>query len=700
MIPKSSLPKSKRPNIKPQRGLGQAVSRQRRKANDALKRQREGRIQRDRQNAREMLNRKSNRLTPEELLAQTYSKNLLSATLSNQRAVMHSYGIDLPVHSGTYYDWTGDGSIKAYTDFESIVMRLPLSMLPQNDASPEAIIDFVATLRGVFQHELGHVRFTVPFQNLSVSDDVDYGKRTQLHWVWNCLEDQRMETAVVKAVPVIASYFTKMIAVHILSKTDTLDRAWLLLAGRRYLPTSMRQQAHDVFAQQNGAQVAAEWRQIVAEYVSATTNEDLSAQVIKAYDFLMAHGLLDHDLKDDSHGGHTSREADPKDSASEDNPSDDEVQAGEDSGEGEGNKSDEAGSDAGEDGESGSAGEDGESDANGTGEGGKSDTAGDDDAAGEGDGQSDAGKPSDTAGANGESDTDVDAQRPGGGVTTGKVDTDKLQNAINEALEQATNEMRADKTNSNIIKDANELQNRDGSLPWLGVHEAVMPADLQATADQLAIGMEQALSDFVTASQPVWQSHQEHGIIDPISFRTKSVGDNAYRRGMDGDANAGLDLHVSLLCDASASMSGDPMVALSQVLYATANACDRLGIGTSYTLWSSPGENYRVEAGEPVIWPVLGGTEPTEALDDLDSHNPEGASNHLVIIFTDGEWEDNFPGLHQWERPGRHIVLVEYNRWTYEDTADRRGADEAFLIKDILQMPAEMTAVIANILSR
>lgn len=688
MIPKSSLPKSKRPNIKPQRGLGQAVSRQRRKANDALKRERDNRIQRNRQNAREMLNR-SQRLTPEELLAHTFAKNLMSATITSQRAVMHSYGIDLPVTAGTYYDWRSNGNIRAYTDFESIVMNMPQSILPTYGASHEAIIDFVATVRGVFQHELGHVRFTVPFPSLTFADEYDHAQKRNLHWAWNCLEDQRMETAVVNAVPVIASYFTKMIAVHILAKSEALPTAWLLLAGRRYLPTAVRQQAHDVFADKHGAQATSEWRQIVADYISATTNDELSAQVVKAYEFLLKHDLMSSDLNDDSHAHQPRREDSPEDGASGDD-GDDEW--------GQDDESD-------EDGESDSTGKpsddegDGEADGSGESDGAEGDG---DVTTGNGDAQSD-GNPADTdtAGAKGEDDAEATAERAGDGVSTNKVNTDKLQEAINEAMEQAVQQMREDKANHTVVREANDLQNRNGALPWIGESGGAMPADQQATAQQLAIGMEQALSDFVTASQPVWQSHQEHGVIDPISFRTKSVGDNAYRRGMDGDANAGLDLHVSLLCDASVSMSGDPMVALSQAMYATALACDRLGIGTSYTLWSSPGDHYRVEAGHPVVWPVLGGTDPTEALDDLDSHNPEEASNHLVIIFTDGEWEQNFPGLHQWERPGRHIVLVEYSQYSWvTEITNNRGADEAFLIHDILRMPMEMTGVIANILSR
>jgi hypothetical protein len=687
MIPKSK-PKNNDKFLRPQRGLGQAVSRQRRKTNDALRRERESRINRDRQLAREILNAKNLR-SPEEQEAMVFAKNLLSATVSNQRAVMHSYGIDLPIECGTYWAYSRGGEIKAWTDFRSINISLPDSLLPQHGVSHDEIIDFVATVRGIFQHELGHVRFTVPFANLPWDDEDIKDSRRTMHWAWNCLEDQRMEAAVVKAVPLISSYFTKMIGVHILSKKESLATAWLLVAGRRYLSTAVRQQAYDIFASNHGHEAAVEWRQIVSDYTSATTDKALSEQVIRAHEFLVKHNLLNNDLADTSHerqtGGEGWSNASSEDGATDEDDEDDESDTGTNGG---ATDTDE-GEDADEEGQSsGSA--DGESD----------DDEGD--ANGSADADSDAnGESGDKTDTPGDADTASGNSSGGDGATK---QVDELEDMIREAVESATKAVRQDKANHSVVVDANELQNRTGSLPWIVHTGSPMPAPQQEVAEQLAIGMEQALSDFVTASQPVWQSHQERGVIDPIAFRTKSVGDNAYRRGMDGDANAGLDLHVSLLCDASVSMQGDPMVALSQAMYATATACDRLGIGTSFTLWSSPREDYRVDAGQPVIWPTLGGTDPTAAMDDLDSHNPEEASNHLVIIFTDGDWETSFPGLHQWERPGRHIVLVQYHQHSWMSTAgpteDRRGADEAVIVHDILRMPMEMTAVIANILSK
>lgn len=685
-------------HLRPQRGLGQAVNRQRRRATDQLKRESEARRVRERDLARRLLSQRESQ-NPEQRAEAMWRHNLLKATIDHQSAVMKSYGINVPVNARIATGWWGrPASLKAWTDHKAIAIQFPDHLFPADRTNTDALMDGIATLRGVFQHELGHIRFTTPFLDLKFDDHTDI-PRNQLHWPWNCLEDQRMETAVVTDVPRLASYFTTMIVEHIV-KGDGAERSWLLLAGRTYLPTVLRQQSRDLFVKVYGESLAQRWEAEVQTYIGATTHAELRASVIRA------HALLQEIMADlpepsiDEHHGEGGI-SDPSDSATDvDN---DDLERGE-SGDGEG------------------TGEESDSDDEGAGSG-ESDAESDDDGeAGDGTTSDNDGDESNDSGSEGkstdaddsdDSDQNDDARSSGNGATTGSLDTDNLREemkrTMREVLEDAVNDMRQDDTNNDILVDANQLTNDTGSIPFLTGHSYPMPADIQAEAEALAVGMENALNDFVTASQPVWMSHQEHGIIDPIAFRTKSVGDMDYRRGLTGDFTEGLDIHVSLLCDASVSMACEPMEALSKVIYATSKACDNLGIGLTTTLWSSDDDTFRIspeDVGTPVVYETLGGTDPTSALDDLDSHDIGNVEHHLVIIFTDGDWAQDFPGVQNWERPGRHTVLVAYNEWWQNHpnvlgrSSDTRGCDEAFRIGDILNLPMEMTSAIAGLLSK
>ena len=143
-----------------------------------------------------------------------------------------------------------------------------------------------------------------------------------------------------------------------------------------------------------------------------------------------------------------------------------------------------------------------------------------------------------------------------------------------------------------------------------------------------------------------------------------------------------------------------PIIALSEAVYACATACQNLGIGFSGTLWSSENQHYRIwthGSPTPTLWPTLGGTDPSLALDDLDTHNPEQALNHLVIIFTDGAWSSAFPSLQRWSAEGRKFILVRYG--SYEGAIQKdMGADSHIHINNVNQLPGELTTALLDIL--
>lgn len=675
MIPKNSL--------KPQRGLGQAITRQRRKAVEEVERQRRAREERRRQSALHEISRHMHRNTEAEEDLR-WAVNLMASVVSNQTAVIRSYGLRQPVNAKVLPTaWWRTARIEAWTDFTSITVNWPQSQMPSRNATHESIIDCVAQMRGVLQHELGHILFTTPFPELVAAtleneSNPWYGaaNKSALHRPWNMLEDQRMESAMVKAVPRLASYFTSMTLAHIIDQSDdeSVSVSWLLLAGREYLPSEVRSLSRQAFDQrhdQSGVNASTEWLTIVNDYKRATTHEGLIAAVIAAKAFLErvlpngegGNGTTEHKPR----GGYeppSEDEQDPSKGATE--PEDDES-AGDSPAEGEG--------------------DDGESDEGEPQSAGDSDDDGDEGDEGQNSGESTS-----------ESDSAEDATNEATGSTS-QGRSKSLKEVIEQAHEQAKQEVRQDKENHSVVADAYEHSNSGGSLADATFSGTDMTPEQVDSAHRTAVGMEQALSDFVTASQPVWMSHQERGIIDPIAFRTKAVGDTDYNRALVGEASSGLNLHVSMLCDVSVSMQGDPMVALSEAIYATAIACQRLGIGTSFTLWSDRSETYRIwrdTEATPTMWEPLGGTDPTIALDDLEGHNEEGADDHLVLIFTDGAWGDEAEyDLQKWAAPGRHFVLVRYGAWN----APSYGADEVVDIRSIDQLPMELTRAIAGLLA-
>ena len=133
----------------------------------------------------------------------------------------------------------------------------PTSPRSQVTYQPEDDVRLLAAeLRGLLYHEGGHCRWSVPFLDLAemVRDPVgtipcrQVSPTTEaLHRAWNCLEDQRMETAVVSDAPRKAAFFTPMVMGMHLRTLDNMAANYPLLVWRRYLPAKLRRQARTMF---------------------------------------------------------------------------------------------------------------------------------------------------------------------------------------------------------------------------------------------------------------------------------------------------------------------------------------------------------------------------------------------------------------------------------------------------------------------
>lgn len=692
---------------KPKRGLGSAVTRKRRLQAEQLQDEIDKRIASEKEAARQEIARLSQRGKAESKDDVTrWFNGVMRAVTGDQVAFMRSLSLGHPVT-------TSLGklpNVRAYTDFTRVVMQWPVDMIPDR-FNRKAVNGTVVTMKGILQHEIGHIRFTTPLPEVMKNAK----RRTQhpdhmLHQCWNMLEDQRMETLVVEAVPRIKNYFGPMVAEVVMRHANDpanpagSEQAWLLLAGRKYLPQPVLDRtaaAFDMFAASAGvANGADEWDRLVNNYKAASTHQQIMDATEEALDFVVKLAATMPDTVDD-HGqmGGENGEADPKDSArgQKRKPG----QKGE--GEGGGGLLDRFKKDKSEKAKGKGQGE-GDEDADaqsGKGKGKPSKVHGDED--GEGDGEH---------GEGGDQPMNALPYKPGQsdtGHAIKETDPSDIEEMLGEMAEQMQTEAAKDNDVVDAIRNANTEADRQGLPSYDEGHETEMPADMVAAAMFTATGMEKALNSFVTQAAPMWHNRREEGIIDALAYRTKGVGDRDFRRQLDGHGNTELNVHVSMLCDVSGSMGGwygqsgskAPIVALSEALFATATACDKLGIGATYTLWSSPRQAYRVWADgnpTPTLWPTMGGTDPTDALDDLDSHNPEEAENHLVVIFTDGEWSHTFPSLQRWAKPGRYMVLVRYGSYDGQMQKDM-GADEHININDVALLPEELTKALVKVLS-
>jgi hypothetical protein len=708
---------TKKIDYKPKRSLGNAVTRQRRKAKEQIEAQVDARRAAERDAALRELQRAASR--GKDADAQStgrFRTSLLAATARNQSAVMRSWGKTAPIIANVSNNAT---HINAYTDFEKVVVEYPAADMPTMISPSSEIADVVTNIKAIIQHEVGHLRFTLPYPQLcqkaaaldTTFDSYTYSRDRRYHVAWNVLEDQRMETMVVADSPRIGNYFTLMVAKLVLN--GTTETAWMYLAGREYFPTAIRRQAYREFNAHMDklgvANASRTWYGLVCEYREATDPLVILDIIKRAAEFIEStmsgepQGVDNHDrMRTRSGYGDDTNPPEQGNPGEANNPGELDEFDGE-GGEGQGEQNE------------------GESDQDGPGkgkgEGEKQDDGTDarpqrhldeqgDDTGRDSDGTRDQHDPNASAKENpleGQSLDDMDFDGPTGQSNRGEAGevfapqslSEKLSSVISDALDATRN----DNDTKEIVSSAFESADSGQGLPdYPGSGETMQP-EIQAEADVIAAGMTSALETFVTANQPVWRSRVEHGIIDPLAYRTKNVGDRDFRRQFDDVGEMGLDVHVSVLCDVSYSMAYN-MTALSQVLYGVGTACQALDIGTTFTLWSSGNENFRLWSdGEvaPTVFPAMGGTDPTAALDDMVTHNTEGATNHLVIVFTDGEWGSGFPSLARWGGNDRTIVYVKYG---YEGGfREDRGADRHIHISNVLDLAKELEWALHDVLA-
>lgn len=213
--------------------------------------------------------------------------------IRQMQGVLHAEGLTQPIHATT------GTKTMAYTDFHRIVVRYRL----QDD-----IRMLSANLRGLVYHEGGHCRWTIPFADLADLAGITLDSTTRTyHLAWNCLEDQRMETAVTSDSPRKAAYLTTMVLQDMVQDVNAAAANWPLLVWRKYLPKRIRSKARQMFVAKHtamgtdGEALARRFERVTRQYVLADNAVDMWNAVVEYHSLLQATQPLAADMSNAGH---------------------------------------------------------------------------------------------------------------------------------------------------------------------------------------------------------------------------------------------------------------------------------------------------------------------------------------------------------------------------------------------------------------
>lgn len=630
--------------------------------------------------------------TAQRRIQQSVAANNENALLTGIRSIVttvaSSYGLLPPITIRSHHR-----DVEAFTDFESVSIRYPERLVPRDELgawSPDVLRNLYADLKGISYHEIGHIMFSVPFPHLvemakNEGMDLTGYDLNSLHSWWNLMEDQRMEAAMVRESPIMADYFTTMVLTHILNR-EALDAnpqpgTWLLVAGRHYLPRSIRAGYQKTYEASYGHDDVVRINSIIRRYMRATSASDMLKEVVNLYAHMVTtntircpHGIDQHSAQNKPTTGDSinralraiARSADTTENESDDeaqpapstdSPSADDAQKSE----GSDDEQDETTSDSGS-----SQGQGGEEQPTATDNGDQEGAPG----SGETNKESPGDQPTGTP------------ESAGNGEPQGR----DLRREVQQVLEEMREHRNSDTSLDEAIRATYEsAHTTDLALPRCQrMLEATDPV-VVSQAESLATALADALSAYTAENAPLWQARQSRGVIDPFAYRTRQSGSIEYRRLYES-GDIGTDIGVVLMLDTSGSMQGTG-VPLGVAAYATKKACDSIEVPCTVMTF---------DYDSRIVWTESETPEPIEMRPDGGT-NPEGGfmvlgefaadrDTQLVVVMTDGMFGSGVT-LAPYQRPGRYFLGIGYGYDTSKEYLDRIGFHESHIVQDVLAIP-------------
>lgn len=480
------------------------------------------------------------------------------------------------------------GPAPAFTSLEGDHITFALDQMPTPDSRAK-----VAVWLGTNAHELGHVLFSPRTGSplmVRVRDDEDSRALFMLH---NIVEDQRQERLVLARFAPWRTYLVAALAHHLLVGVD--ENAWLLFAGRTWLPAEVRVEARRAFAAAHGEAAAETVAQAVGAYQRLTDPGDTEAD--EAWTLLVTlHNLMPRVPQVRTCGRIANGEPDTSEPGAGAPATADEAEAVE--AEGEADTSTEGG------------------EAEGTAQDGQ-------DGAGSGEGGDDkAGEP---GGAQGASDAPQ---------MKGETFRRALRQAVGEAV---ANETHGDLDDVMAALEVGPAGDRPHAVTSAGSFVPVTDG-----ARRLHREIADALLDIKDANEPAWVRRTDSGRLNVARLASPAVdADQLFDRFEAGQLDSN-ELEVVVLLDVSGSMSND-VNELAEAAWAMRQAVDDLDGTITVFTWSN---NHRVMStpdqrpdGRMFVPRADGGTVPTGALNEAYRLLAgSGATHRLVVVLTDGAW--------------------------------------------------------------
>jgi hypothetical protein len=504
----------------------------------------------------------------------------------------------------------------------------------------------IVSMKGLSLHECSHILFT-PRKGTEIARWV---RANDLHRYFNMLEDQRIETMIVGRFgdPVIP-WLTATVIQHIMKDPKSIEYAFPLVRGRKYLPLELRQLARDSFASPKDLKALS---RIIDEYrlLIFPSDTEKAKDLIREYASILKMLPIANDPQKGGFPdpfGHKNRDEDQID-GSDSQPLSDKNQKTAQDRASKRNEIDEEISDAEKDLENsnGSNADDSEGDdaaptpgddpaksENGSDDSDSDSDGSDSDQEGCDLGSKKSDRKSDQNGSNGASDGSENDDQDSD--PTPSID-DLLNDLLNDAMDQIENEIANDAKN---INGDPELEGNNSATPRKATYHtsSIDPMTIEASR---RFGTE--LENLKTEFDPAWIREQSEGKINVARFLRGCDLEIAFDKFDEGIDDA-VEIEAVICVDNSGSMSGAPASNAYRSLWAIKRALDQINARCTVITYSDSAE-ILYEAEERVSTVVKdsgtkGGTNPLDAT--LYSTRVFAESSKPVRIYfniTDGEW--------------------------------------------------------------